>query len=80
MRHVPKRASQARPGIWLFTHEGLRKRYDAIQEVLADRLADTCQMIARDEKDNIPWAKHYCDVLRWRVGKLNPRKYGSATS
>jgi len=63
---------------WLLTNESLRKRWDACQENLADRLADECQHVAKSRKGDLGWARLYCDVLWRRIQKLHPRKYGTA--
>jgi hypothetical protein len=62
---------------WIAERPELLTRYLLAREMQADRLFDVAWRIARDaEEETVRSSRLKIETLKWRVGKLAPRRYG----
>lgn len=62
---------------WLRTRPDFAERYRQAREVQADRLFDLAWRIACEAREeDIRSSKLKIDTLKWRIGRLVPRRYG----
>ncbi|ACG77978.1 hypothetical protein PHZ_c1567 [Phenylobacterium zucineum HLK1] len=64
---------------WLDEKPGFRDRYLDARLAQADGLFDLAWRIAREaDEDEVRTARLKVDVIKWRIGRLSPKRYGPA--
>lgn len=62
---------------WLGENEAFAKQYARARELQADREFDEARDIAQTATpENVQVARLQIDTIKWRTGKLAPKKYG----
>lgn len=61
---------------WLDAHHEFRRMYQAACEVRSDRLVDEATAIADDVAGDVRRDRLRIDIRKWRVGVMEPRRYG----
>jgi len=64
---------------WLNENEAFRERYALAREAQADGEFDQARDIAMNATaENVQVARLQVDTIKWRAGKLAPKKYGDS--